>query len=370
MKKIISLLVLMLFTFIISISAQEICEYNGLKTEYGYNYQTPGAKAEYADEQFVHLMDAKTIKELGQIKGLTCLEYADFYSQGISGNLESLKDLTSLKVLSLHTNPEIQGDVCVFSKALKLKSLKLAFDEQVYGDISCLKELNLETLAMTYTKISGDLSDLSQMTNLKALYLSGTDVAGDISALSGLTNLEELTLSDSAGDGSNFYGDLTSLDNLKKLKRVAIYNTKATNCEHFHEVHPDIEGGCSEKSKSTVVNTNLESEKLIGKGGGDIQNGDQSRDSKDSPPEECLEQGIFIGEEKCRALVGEKSSGSSENGPPKECIINGKFIGREECEAMMKAPTRELPAAEPEAKPQETKGFLQRVIDWFRSLFS
>ena len=151
MKKII--LILILFSFISSVSAQEICEYNDIKTEYGYNYQTPGAKSEYADEQFVHLMDAKAIKDLGQLKGLTCLESADFYEQGISGDLDNLRALVNLKVLSLHTNPEVSGDVCVFSKAAKLKSLKLAFDEKVYGEISCLKDLNLDTFAMTYTKI-------------------------------------------------------------------------------------------------------------------------------------------------------------------------------------------------------------------------
>lgn len=298
MKKIILIISLI---FIGSVSAQEVCEYNGLKTEQGYNYQTPGAKIEYGDEKFVHLIDAKAVKDLEQLKGLVCLESADFYNQGISGDLENFRGLVNLKVLSLHTNPKVEGDVCVFSKDTKLKSLKLAFDEKAYGDISCLKDLNLETFAMTYTKISGDLSDLSYMSNLKALYLSGTDVAGDISALSGLTNLEELTLSDPETEGSGFYGDLASLDNLKKLRKVAIYNTKATNCEHFHEVHPDIEGGCSEESQFTVINTNVESEKIIGKGSGDISQGDKQQDTPDenSPPEECMANGEFIGEDKC-----------------------------------------------------------------------
>ena len=257
MKK--TILILVLLIFISSVFAQEICEYNGIKTEFNYHYQEPGKKAEYEDEKFVLMVDAKVVKNIEQLKGLTCLEFADFYNQGISGDLENLKGLINLKVLSLHTNPEVQGDVCAFSKATKLRSLKLAFDEKVYGDISCLKDLNLDTFAMTYTKISGDLSDLSHMTNLKALYLSGTNIAGDISALSGLTNLEELTLSDAETDGSKFYGDLASLDNLKKLRRVALYNMDVTNCEHFHEAHPNIEGGCSDESKSTVTNTNIES---------------------------------------------------------------------------------------------------------------
>ncbi|MEW5896792.1 MAG: hypothetical protein AB1668_03820 [Nanoarchaeota archaeon] len=250
MKKIIQIiLVLTLLIFVSSVFAQELCEYNGLKTKFDYPYQTPGAKIEYKDEKFISLVDSKAVKNLEQLKGLVCLEYADFYGQGISGDLENLKDLTNMKVLSLHTNPELTGDTCTFSKATKLKSLKLAFDEKVYGDISCLKDLNLDTFAMTYTKISGNLSDLSHMTNLKALYLGGTGVTGDISALSKLTNLEELTISDPEFKDSKIQGDLASLDNLKKLRRVALYNMDVTNCEHFHETHPNIEGGCSKESK-------------------------------------------------------------------------------------------------------------------------
>jgi len=386
MKK--RIFVLMLLIFISSVSAQNVCEYNGVKTEYGLNYQTPGEKSEYADEQFVHLTDAKAIKELEQLKGLICLESADFYAQGISGDLESFRTLVNLKVLSLHTNPNVEGDLCVFSKATKLKSLKLAFDEKVYGDISCLKDLNLETMAMTYTKISGDLSDLSHMTHLKALYLSGTDITGDISALSGLINLEELTLSDAEADGSKFYGDLASLDNLKKLRRVAIYNMKATNCELFTEAHPNIkEGGCSDKSKSTVINTNVNSEKMIGKGDSTSINfpKDEWSKSNDEPPETCIVNQQFIGEDKCKALVDKASSGKSpDKSPPEECIVNGEFIGEGKCRAMMekmpgaqseKKELQEIESQETELQESESqrkgavRSFLQKVMGWFGSLF-
>ncbi|MBI4147416.1 hypothetical protein HY494_02070 [Candidatus Woesearchaeota archaeon] len=365
MKKII--LILGVLIFINSVYAQEVCEYSGIKTEYGYNYQTPGEKSEYGDEQFVHLMDAKAIKDLGQLKGLTCLEYGDFYNQGITGNIDNLRDLVNLKALSLHTNPEISGDVCVFSKATKLKSLKLAFDEKIYGGISCLKDLNLETFAMTYTKISGDLSDLSHMTNLKALYLSGADVTGDISALSGLINLEELTLADAEADGSKFYGDLASLDNLKKLRRVALYNIDVTNCGHFHKVHPEIEGGCSDESKSTVVNTNIESEKMIGKGPSNPMGAPRYDGDKGAPPEECIVNQQFMGEEKCRALVDKKTVKGGDK-PPEECIVSGKFIGEDKCRDLMDktAPSEKTESPERVIK----KSFLQKVIDWFRLLFN
>src|SRR3989338_2301675 len=312
MKK--TILILALLIFINSVFAQEICEYKDIKTEFGYTYHEPGKKAEYINEKFVRITDSKVVKDLGQLKELTCLEFADFYNQGISGDLENLRELTNLKVLNLHTNPNVYGDICVFSKATELKSLKLAFDEKIYGNIFCLKD-----------------------TNLNALYLSGTNITGNISALSGLTNLEELTLSDPETDSSKFYGNLASLDNLKKLRRVAIYDKGITNCEHFHEVHPNIEGGCSDKSKVTIINTNIESEKIIRKEIRELMNVPKGGKPEDNgPPEECITNGQFIGEEKCRTLM-EKNyvRSSSDVPPPEECITNGQFIGDEKCRTLV-----------------------------------
>lgn len=327
MKRII-ILILITLIVISSVSAIELCEYNSIKTRFDYPHQEEGKKVEYKDEKFVMMVDKKVINNLEQLKGLTCLEFADFYHEEISGDLETLKDLTNLKLLSLHTNPEVYGDICALSKATKLKSLKFAFDEEVYGDISCLKDLkDMETFAMTYTKLSGDLSDFSHMKNLKALYLSGTDVSGDVSALSGLINLEELTLSDSEIYDSEFHGDLASLDNLKKLRKVALYNMDVTNCEHFHETHPNIEeGGCSAESAATMKSPNIESEKIIGKEG-----------PGEGPPEECIKDGKFIGEEECRDLMDERYGRMPERTGPQEMVTSG--------------------------------GFFKRIIDWFIGLF-
>ncbi len=247
MKRII--LVLALLVTISAVYAQETCEYNGLTTTFSALSFAPGVKAEYAGEQFVRLSDPKAVTNLEQLKGLACLEHADFYNQGVSGDLENLKGLVNLKVLSLHTNPEITGDICALSNAVKLKSLKFATDEKVYGDISCLKNLNLETFAIRGTKISGDISGLSHMTNLKALYISDTGITGDISALGSLANLEELGVSDEPGN-SKVTGDLASLDKLTKLKKAILFKTKATNCEHFLRMHPGIQGGCIEASNN------------------------------------------------------------------------------------------------------------------------
>ncbi len=331
MKLSLFIAILALLVIASSVSAAVTCEYNGIKTVYDYNFQSADKKMEYANEKFVRLVDPKAITDLAQLKGLTCLESADFYNQRLTGDLENLKGLTNLKVLSLHTNPDIKGDVCSFAKAIKLKSLKMAFDQKVYGNVSCLKDLNLETFAVTFTNITGKLSDFSHMTNLKALYLSGTKVSGDVAGLRYLVNLEELGLSDPVMDGSRFFGDFAVLDNLTKLRRASLYNLNSANCKHFHETHPGIEGGCSAESKSGLIDPNVESEKIIGRQPG--------ISDKSGPPKECMVNNEFIGEVKCRALM-------DKNGP--RDTANQEMPGRNET--------------------LQPTGF-RKIIMWFLSLF-
>ena len=220
-------------------SAPGLCEYNDIETIYNIPQGS-----EYENEEFIVIDNANDVIDLSQIIGLTCLQYID-YREYISGDIASLSNLTELEVINLNNNTGLYGDICALSNTTKLRALKLAFNPDIYGDISCLSRLNLDTLAMTQTGISGDLSDLSHMTNLKALYLSGTNVKGDISSLAGLTNLEELNIQDSEVSGSEVYGDLSTLNNLNKLRKVALYNLDVTGCDEFMASHPGIEGGCS-----------------------------------------------------------------------------------------------------------------------------
>ncbi|MBI5148434.1 hypothetical protein HZA33_02025 [Candidatus Pacearchaeota archaeon] len=257
-----ALILITLIWAVNSVYALMPCQSNILTTSVHKDYQML-----YSNEDFIRLNNQDLLTDLEQLKDLTCLQYLDVYNRdNLKGDITNLKNLINLEVLSLHTTPEVYGDICSLSNATKLRSLKLAFDVKVYGNISCLKDLNLETFAMTYTNISGDLSDLSHMTNLKAIYISGTGVSGDISALGILTNLEELGISDEYPGNSRITGDLASLDNLTKLRKVSLYKMKVANCEHFTKMHPNIkEGGCSKESQSTLQDTNKPSERKIGK---------------------------------------------------------------------------------------------------------
>ncbi|MBI2330170.1 hypothetical protein HYU94_02175 [Candidatus Daviesbacteria bacterium] len=249
-----------------------VCSSGGLTTSTNKVFQMM-----YPGETFLQLTNIDLLKDVSQLKDLTCLQYLDATDRTVKGDIVNLKDLTNLEVFSLYSNPDVSGDICSLSRATKLRSLKFAFDPKITGDISCLKNLTkLETFAMTYTQISGDLSVFANMPNLKAIYINGTKINGDICSLKKLTSLEELGIADEVGN-PDITGDLSCLDSLQKLKRVSLYNTGATNCEQFTKSHPNIAqmgktgsgrpagGGCSKESQETMVNAAEKYEKKIGK---------------------------------------------------------------------------------------------------------
>lgn len=248
------------------------CSSGGLTTSANKVFQMM-----YPNETFQQLTNIELLKDVSQLKDLTCLQYLDATDRTITGDIASLKSLTNLEVLSLYSNPDVYGDICSLQNATNLRSLKFAFDPKITGDIACLKKLTkLETFAMTHTQISGDIRVFATMPHLKAIYVGGTRVRGNICALKNLTNLEELGIADEYPGNPDITGDLSCLNNLKKLKRVSIYNTKTTNCEAFARAHPDMDktitesgrpggGGCSKESLKTLVDVAQKYEKKIGK---------------------------------------------------------------------------------------------------------
>ncbi|MCL4365795.1 hypothetical protein M1437_01040 [Patescibacteria group bacterium] len=238
------------------------CSSGGLST---WNNPNKTYQGWYTNETFQQLANKELLKDVSQLKDLTCLQYLDIIDTPVKGDIKDLKNLTNLEVLSLYSTPDVSGDICSLADATKLRILKFAFNPKITGDISCLKNLTkLETFAMTHTNIKGDISVFASMPNLKAIYVSGTYVKGDICSLKNLTNLQELGIADEYPGNPDIAGDLGCLDNLKKLKRVAIYNTKTTNCEAFTKSHQGMEktitesgkqggGGCSKESMKTVV---------------------------------------------------------------------------------------------------------------------
>lgn len=230
----------------------------------------------YTNETFQQLANKELLKDVSQLKDLTCLQYLDVMDAPVKGDIKNLKNLTNLEVLSLYSTPDVSGDICSIKDATKLRIVKFAFNPKITGDISCLKNLTkLETFAVTQTNIKGDISVFANMPNLKAVYLSGTYVKGNICSLKNLTNLQELGIADEYPGNPDIAGDLSCLNNLTKLKRVSIYNTKTTNCEAFTKNHQGMEktvtesgkqggGGCLKESMKTLVDYAQKFEAKIG----------------------------------------------------------------------------------------------------------
>lgn len=258
---------------VLAVQAFAPCSGGGLTTAVYKDYQML-----YQNEDFLRVVNSKDLlKEVSQLKDLTCLQYLDATDQTVKGDISDLKNLVNLEVFSLYSNPDVSGDICSLKNATKLRSLKFAFDPKISGDIACLKNLTkLETFAMTHTNIKGDIAVFANMPNLKAIYLSGSYVKGNICSLKNLTNLQELGIADEYPGNPEITGDLSCLNNLKKLKRVSIYNTKTTNCEAFEKSHQGMEktvtesgkqggGGCSKESMKTLVDYAQKYEAKIGK---------------------------------------------------------------------------------------------------------
>ena len=90
-----------------------------------------------------------------------------------------------------------------------------------FEDLKYCKKLNW--LALSYMRLTGDISALQNLTALTTIYLNSTQVTGDISALQNLTALTNVALY-----GTQVTGDISALQNLTALTNVALYGTQVT----------------------------------------------------------------------------------------------------------------------------------------------
>lgn len=138
----------------------------------------------------------------------------DTLARSVYFDIEDIKYCTNLNSLGL-TNTQVSGDISALSNLTNLTSIGLA-NTQVGGDISALSKLTMLTIMdLSYTQVSGDISALSNLTNLAIISLPRTQVSGDISALSILTNIKTLNLTN-----TQISGKIDSLANLTKLTNL------------------------------------------------------------------------------------------------------------------------------------------------------
>ena len=141
----------------------------------------------------------------------------DNVSKPIYFDLDDIKYCTNINTLGLD-NTKVSGDISALSNLTKLTFLHLD-GTQVSGDISVLSNFtNLDNLYLNDTQVSGDISALTNLTNLTMLHLGNTDVSGDISAL--LSNLTKLPPTEIDFSETNVVGDISKLVNISILNQT------------------------------------------------------------------------------------------------------------------------------------------------------
>ena len=133
-------------------------------------------------------------------------------------NFEDLKYCKKLSWLAL-SYMRLSGDISALQNLTALTYINLD-GTQVTGDISALQNLTaLTSIKLAYTQLSGDISALQNLTALTYINLDSTQLSGDISALQNLTALTYIQLND-----TQLSGDISVLDKLTKLTTFNCYN--------------------------------------------------------------------------------------------------------------------------------------------------
>lgn len=98
------------------------------------------------------------------------------------------------------------------------------------GDLSEISDLNLKTLFVAKSKITGSLDSLSKMTSLTNINISYTSISGDIANLAGNKNISIVNI-----ENNHVYGNLSSLIGCSKISKIYSMNNSVVegNLEDF-----------------------------------------------------------------------------------------------------------------------------------------
>lgn len=119
---------------------------------------------------------------LDQIEYSTLLTILRFSSGNVIGDIDYLKNLTSLANLNMANLKNINGDIGSLKNLSSLQLLQI-FGSNVTGDIASLKALTSLRSLMT-SNLRGDVSALKPLTSLETLWLKNGNFYGDCAALS------------------------------------------------------------------------------------------------------------------------------------------------------------------------------------------
>ena len=132
-------------------------------------------------------------------------------------NIEDFKYSKSLTSIFL-SYTKASGDIASLKNLTALNYLQ-CYNTQVSGDIASLKNLTaLKIISLNNTQVSGDIASLKNLTALTYFTISNTQVSGDIASLKNLTALISIDLVNVKVSGD--IGELATLTNLQSLSII------------------------------------------------------------------------------------------------------------------------------------------------------
>ena len=162
-----------------------------------------------------------TLKEIALIKTLNdILRFSG--CPNITGDISELSSMPKNIInIVLNENPQITGDISVFSNFGNLEDLNFFYCRNLTGDISALSDLTkMQYLQMDGNNITGDISAFRDMEHLYSLVVSETEIEGDIESMENLTELRVVIL-----NNTGVYGDIAVFANMLNLNELHIENT-------------------------------------------------------------------------------------------------------------------------------------------------
>lgn len=162
------------------------------------------------------------VEDKGKTANLTAYESGTLFYSNVDCEFSLPNKYNLVKVNSFSPNTCFDIDSLKYSK--NLGNIYFSGAKNVSGNISSLKDLSsINYLVLGGTSVTGDVSYLKDLTNITSISLYGTSISGD---LSNLKNMTKLTLLDIAN--TLISGDLSSLKKLSSLSGSLRFSAKQT----------------------------------------------------------------------------------------------------------------------------------------------
>lgn len=162
------------------------------------------------------------VENKGKTANLTANESNTLFYSNVDCEFSLPNKYNLLNINSFSPNTCFDIDSLKYSK--NLYNIYFSGAKNVSGNISSLKDLSsINYLVLAGTSVTGDVSYLKDLTNVTDILLYNTSVFGDLSNFKNMTKLKELGIYNTL-----ISGDLSSLKNLSRLSGNLSFSVKQT----------------------------------------------------------------------------------------------------------------------------------------------